>query len=661
MECDGDDEQRAMQVEIADGDADSAEDDCAQEQLDRSDDGGEGGEDNQCDGDDRGADESDARGRLNVEAEVAALRALCHLAREGTPRPEQEAELARLKAGDVIGDVRLGDVDPAHGHYVDVRMIERYERMWSHLAASEACTAHMSTVASGWPPTLADVEQAYRDLDGAYRRRYRGGDHTGGEDPSQALIVYLVAEARAGYWSPGDILVDALVRTLERSASTMIASRHWPHCPDPFGGRSVPRHVHGSACVLSDEIDVDYFVLVARRSDTAEAVLVAVPEAGRAHAIAAASLLHGSPHDRAAASMPVDAAGTCRCVRPCASMLPAFLGAVATVLRKPASALHPEDGIGERDVAIADGARHVSFAVQAIPSLYDAPRGVIQALHEIDDGPYAWRQAEQLCGLWIEPGQLALALSLAAGARAATMVDPPASSLTDMAAAAYEGPLDAPGMCDEAKALVATRIWRRVCSTAADAMGRLPDGERLIDVALALGVAPTDAERAVPELLCGRLIEPAVRAMVRARGLGIVTDVQTMDAPDRRVLDVPAVQAMGVAARLAPDDDPTSNGVMVLADVIARQGGRVDVGRDLASSHHLAEALTRTLWPSASPDERAAWARLYAADPTSRPDPTDVALMEALALRMGIALGDHHRATAGALCGLLALAVHWPA
>ncbi|AGO83102.1 hypothetical protein pdul_cds_880 [Pandoravirus dulcis] len=595
---------------------------------------------------------------LDVKAEVAALDALCYWARERIIRSDQEDELERLKAGDVLGDVRLADADPTHGSDTDTQLIERYRRMWQRLADSKACVAHMSTVASGWPPTLADVERAYRDLDAAYRRRCHGGDHIGDgeDDPARTLITYLAAEARAGHPYPGDILADAVSRALERS-NTLITSRRWPQYPDPFGGRLVPRHAHGSACVSSGDIDVDYFVLVACRSDTAEAVLMGVPEAGRARAIAGASLLHEAPPECVAASMPVDATDLCRCVRPYVAMLPAFLGAVAAALHKPVLVLPSEDRVKEEDVALADGAWHVSSAMQAMPSMYDAPHSVIQAVDEIDDRPYAWRQAEQLFGLRLEPGQLALALSLAAGTRAATMVDLPASSLADRAATAYDGPLDAPGLCAEAGALVAARIWRRVCADGADGKGQLPDGERLIEIALALDIAPTDAERAVPELLCGRLIEPIVRATMRARGMGMVGDVRVPDASGH-TLGALTVQGMAIAARLAPEEDPRTSGAVVLADAITQRGGHVDPG--ITHSHSLAEVLTRTLWPSANRDECDAWARLYAADPTSRPDPDDAALMEALASRMGIPVDDHHRATAGALCGLLALAVHWP-
>ncbi|AJF97010.1 hypothetical protein TW95_gp0276 [Pandoravirus inopinatum] len=653
-------------IEGKEGDAtDENENKVRRDDTDRHD-----GSDSGGDHDDGGLYEPIASGfvsaGLDVEAEAAALDALCYWTRENIIRPDQEVELARLKAGDVLGDVRLADADPAHGSATDTQLIERYRRMWRRLADSDACVAHMSTVASGWPPTLADVERAYRDLDAAYRRRCHGSNPAGDseDDTAQTLIAYLAAEARAGRPYPGDILADAVVRTLERSSSTLVASQRWPHYPDPFGGRSVPRHVHGPACVASGEVDADYFVLAVCRSETAEAVLMSVPEGGRARAIAGASLLHDVSHKRIAASMPVDVTGLCRCVRPYATMLPTFLGAVATVLHRPAYG-PPEDGIEEDqdhdddDDVIADGAWHVSSAMQAMPSLYDAPRSVVQAVDEIDDRPYAWRQAEQLCGLLIEPGQLALALSLAAGARAATMVDPPASSLADMAAAAYDGPLDAPGMCAEAGALVAARIWRRICAGSADDTGRLPGGGRLVEVALALDLAPTDAERAVPELLCGRLIEPIVRATMRARGMGMVGDVQPTDASSH-TLGALTVRGMAIAARLAPENDPMTSGAMVLADAIAQRGGCVDLDRDLSNSHRLAEVFTRTLWPSAGGDECDAWERLYAADHTSRPDPADVALLEALASRMGIPVDDHHQVTAGALCGLLALAVHWP-
>ncbi|AVK76410.1 hypothetical protein pneo_cds_803 [Pandoravirus neocaledonia] len=629
---------------------------------DRTDGDNGGGEGNESSGDHAAPpDDTETQGTratLNVEAEAARLQSLCLWAREGLLTARQADELARLKAGDAIGGVRLAEADVDHGSDTDERLIQRYARMWKRLDDARACVAFLALALAAWPPTLVDVERVYRDIEAAHRRRYS----ISGDDPNAAdtLIAYLAAEARAGHPCPGDILADALGQAVLRAMTVGVAmSKRWPHCPDPFGGRPVPRHVHGAGCVSSSSPasgDFDYFLLVARRSDTAEAVLLSVPDDGDARAIAGVSLLHEIPCDRKAPTMPLDPTGLCPCVRPYAAFLPAFLGSVASVLHIPTTAL--DNGDDAQSYVLADGIWQLVSALQPMPSLFDAPRKVVDVIDAIDDSPYAWRQAEQLCGIRIEPGQLALALSLAVGERAAAAIDLPMASLADMAGSVYAGPLDTPAMCAEAMALVATHIWRRVCAGAADARGQLPNADRLVGVALALGIVPSDAERAVPEFLCGRLMEPVVQAMMRARGFGTVANVPMADA-STCTLGAYAAEAMGVAARLSPDDNPVGD-TIILAEVIQQRGGHIDTHEDLSSNYALACAFARTLWPSASAAERDAWTRLYGADPASRPDPADAALLIQLALRMGIRVDDHHRDTAAALCGLLALAVHWP-
>ncbi|AJF97015.1 hypothetical protein TW95_gp0281 [Pandoravirus inopinatum] len=304
MEDDGD--QHVMQVEIVDdgddtvdgvecqanGDGDNGNsnvDDDAQNSIDDG-----SAEDDDCDCDDILFDEAMTHAVLDVEAEEAVLVTLCHWAREGLLTPEQGVELARLKAGDILDGVRLADISPAHGSHTDGRLVMRYARMWSHLADSRACIAFLSSRVDAWPPTLADVEQAYRDLDDAYRERCRTHDgdddndnnEEGEENAGQSLIAYLIDDARAGDPYPGDMLADALDQALQRMATGTMSQR-WPQYRDPFAGRSVPRHVHGSGCVSSTaEGDLDYYVVVAHRSDTVEAVLLAVTKGSGACAVA---------------------------------------------------------------------------------------------------------------------------------------------------------------------------------------------------------------------------------------------------------------------------------------------------------------------------------------------------------------------------------------
>ncbi|AVK74804.1 hypothetical protein pqer_cds_382 [Pandoravirus quercus] len=576
---------------------------------------------------------------IDVAGETAALEALCEAARQGSLTRDQEARLARFRAGDAIGGVPLATTDPAGGSDTDAEMIDRYEHMWKGLARSFTCAFVLSARLSEWPPTPVDIEDAYRDM-----------DHPQPDVPD-LFVSYLVGQARAGYhYCVGRLLVDALVCALERTLIDHVSAR-WPGFADPFAGRAVPRTTdgHGDGDKPSTVV-ADHFMVAAARQDTTEVVLITVTEDGAARAVAGASLVDGTPRDEIAVSVPVDVTGLCGGVCAYARFLPFFLGAIAAHFQYESQpAARPAVGPD------TNGVFNLVYALQEMPSLFDVPHNVVRVLDDLDAAPQVWWEAKVLCA-WIEPGQLALALSLAAGAQAVAAVDfslPP--SLADIAAVAYAGPLDAPGLCAEAAARVAVQIWRRVCASKADDEGRLPGAARLVEAAAALDVVPNASERLVPELLCGRLIEPVISVMGRARGLGPLAR-----PPDARTdaLDVAAVEAMGRASRLAADVDPGLGGVM--AGAVEKLGGRLDAAKDLGTGHRLAQALTQTLWPSADHDERAAWARLYAADPDSAPAPDDIALLSGLASRMGIEVNGHHRATAGALCGLLALAVHLP-
>ncbi|AGO84083.2 hypothetical protein psal_cds_392 [Pandoravirus salinus] len=578
---------------------------------------------------------------IDVAGETAALEALCEAARQGTLTCDQETRLARFRAGDALGGVPLATTDAEGGTDTDAAMVDRYEHMWKGLARSFACVFLLSARLSEWPPTLVDIEDAYRRV-----------DHPQPDVPD-LFVSYLVGQARAGYhFCVGRLLVDALECALER---TLIdhASARWPGFADPFAGRAVPRTTGGHGGDDDPVTVVDYFVVAAAREDTTEVVLITVAEDGAARAVAGASLVDGTPRDQIAVSVPVGVAGLCGDVHAYARFLPSFLGAIAARFQYESQPATARPAV-EPDT---NGVLNLVHALQEMPSLFDVPRAIVRVLDDLDAAPQVWWEAKVMCA-WIEPGQLALALSLAAGAQAVAAVDLSLPlSLADAAAAAYAGPLDAPGLCAEAAARVAVQIWRRVCASKADDEGRLPGAGRLVEAAVALGAVPSASERLVPELLCGRLVEPAIRAMGRARGLA-----PPARPPAARIdaLDAAAIDAMGRASRLAADLDPTVGGVVAMAGTVEKLGGRLDAVEDLGTGHRLAQALTRMLWPSADHDERAAWARLYAADPESTPAPDDIALLSGLASRTRIKVNDHHRATAGALCGLLALAVHLP-
>jgi hypothetical protein len=614
-----------------------------------------------------GADEIDAVGgstalpqafakrlrvQLYVADEVNKLEALCQSARSGQLSPGDKSRLERLREGDAVGGVSLSSIDTANDSNTDESFVERYERLWSGIAESRECVALLSLVGGDWPPTPADVEHVYRAT-----------DHTGTGAPG-LFVRYLVAQARDGlHLYVTRLLADALVCARERLPIDGRPQR-WPGFVEPFKGREMPC----AAATDPTRAAVDYFITVADRCDTVEVILAATapvdPAAAAgatdgdrsfgAYAVAGLSLASGTSCDRIVASMPIDVERLCGEVRPLARFLPAFLGAIAAHYQGS-----PKPAEWPLVASETDGVDHALVVLRDMPSFFDVPRHVADALLRVDPDERTWHEARLSCA-WFDSGQLALAVSMAAGAKAAASLERTETclpSLAEMAAAAYEGPLDSPVLCAEAASIAAVCAWRRACADEADDWGRLPQAHRLVEAAVALGVIPTEAEESTPERLCGRLVEPAVLALMRARA--VHAPAAPRDWVERARWHQPIVNAMGRASRLPSDLDLDNGQMAVIAGAIQEYaGGDPDAYQDLETGREAAEILTKILWPRPTVGEYAAWTRLYAADPLSEPHPDDVVTLSRLASRMGINVLDSHRETAGALCGLLALAVH---
>jgi len=91
-------------------------------------------------------------------------------------------------------------------------------------------------------------------------------------------------------------------------------------------------------------------------------------------------------------------------------------------------------------------------------------------------------------------------------------------------------------------------IWQRTCSASpVQPSGGLPGADRLFDAAAALGVTPSEAQRATPELLCADLALPAVRQAA--------TSVYGIAAPDMGRVR-PSVSTRGGPLFGAPTTNP---------------------------------------------------------------------------------------------------------
>lgn len=483
------------------------------------------------------------------EQAVADLGALDERIVRGSADVDDLREALRLTLGGSIGGVAGaipvgGPRRPAARARQPefAKVVQLYTYLWPalgdpvHAAALGAVRAH----ATGWPPTLADVVLAYDAVDPQWAGRYIYRVGREAIDSPMFYVIYELVDGLQGAVMRRAARDTARQRTAQGIAGGITATGF----VDPFAGDAWGAVVDRGAFARLEGCDPErtYFLFEQDAEEGAHMALFAITPGAREATLAASVLVPTSwPAIAVGPFVPVPAArrsqsGVPRltpALQPYADSVSLFLAALASS--------HPyyvddrdedsdredgdeEDGEEQEERAsqialtsallepIPAGARQVKDAMLPMGSSLVLPDAVRRFIEQTYDDPHEEWYYGRARGALIDECRLVLALRLfegQVGARLTALRNRPRSSLTDLAARAYTGPLREGMAPTEALDRAAAYAWQGVCTAPALPSGRLADAGRLLDVALLWGVQPDASEIVRPELLCGRLSGPA--------------------------------------------------------------------------------------------------------------------------------------------------------
>jgi len=443
----------------------------------------------------------------NVAASVSDMQARCQRILDGSSNADDVSEVGRLATGGIIGapsapwaaerDLPPGPCGP---------LGNAYYYLWHKLAANdhEAALGAVRSAAQAWPPTFKDVVRAYAAIDPSLADRCTRiiKEHT-----TDRPIAEVASELVAG--------LDAVVRRHQK-LDTCYTGPPSPRDASPFAvGDWAPLLDPQSAIWIGGcDPNISYFVLELVEDSQNVAVLLAIyPAYNEAKVVDTAVVPHGEPPTKAAQFAPggylyerdYGRRVMSDALRPYMASLVPFLASLAA---SESCCSHDSKG-SNAEVALFDpmpaGAQQIKAALVPFCSSFALPTAVrdyvntayVRASHHLDE----------IRGVPVDECNLVLALRLFGAqlyARSAHLQYPP-RTLFDFAARAYRGPLRRGMVPDEVIDRAGVYAWQGTCGAPALPSGRLPDADRLLDVATVWGIEPNAAETARPELLCEQL------------------------------------------------------------------------------------------------------------------------------------------------------------
>lgn len=433
-------------------------------------------------------DASDAYAR-----DIQVLSEQIQRVRAGAADAEDMREIMRLAAG----HIESGTQAARWGGGFYQRLLGAYDGMWESLswgdgaAAAAVAEAARTGRISGWPPTFADAQSVYAELEPATT-----GLH----------VARIEQQNAANLRHAGQALGSALAQAVRRRAA--VASLD----PSAFSLVADTRTLVPSlACAPASP----YYLLRFYVNTEAWAMLVNLaPRPGQGTLVLAISIPDDARRIRYRARAAAPAHSLTTALQPLMGQMGLFLAALARSApwEEPVPLGAASSSILE---PLPAGVAQIDALMVPVPSLLALPSAVQYALtligpenaNDVDDGA--------LYGTEIDECHLALAIRLFVGqidarAMAAVARRQARTSLTERAAAAYTGPLDPRLAPHQALDRAAAYAWRRVCAAPALPDGHLADSERLVEAAALWGidVDPSVAARR-PELLCGQLASGA--------------------------------------------------------------------------------------------------------------------------------------------------------
>ncbi|AGO83335.1 hypothetical protein pdul_cds_1056 [Pandoravirus dulcis] len=407
----------------------------------------------------------------------------------GTADAGDMREIMRL----VAGHIESGTQAARWGGGFYQRLLNAYDGLWEALswgdgiAAAAVAEAARAGRISGWPPTFADVQSVYAELEPA-----TAGLH----------VARIEQQNAANLRHAGQALGSALAQAVRRRAA--IASLD----PSAF---SLVADAHALAPSLACAPASPYYLLRFYVNTEAWVMLVNLaPRPGQGPLVLAISIPDDARRIRYRARVAAPAHSLTAALQPLMGQMGLFLAALARSApwEDPVPLDAPSSSILE---PLPAGAAQIDALMVPVPSSLALPSAVQYALtligpenvSDIDDGA--------LYGTEVDECHLALAIRLFVGqidarAMAAVARRQARTSLTERAAAVYTGPLDPLMAPHQVLDRAAAYAWRRTCAAPALPDGHLADSERLVEAAALWGidVDPSVAARR-PELLCSQL------------------------------------------------------------------------------------------------------------------------------------------------------------
>lgn len=429
-------------------------------------------------------DASDAYAR-----DIQALNQQTQRLQAGTADADDTREIMRL----VAGHIESGTQAARWGGGFYPRLLDAYDGLWEGLtwgngvAAAAVAEAARDGRVSGWPPTFADVQRVYAELEPA-----TAGLH----------VARLEQQSAANPRHAGQSLGSALAQAVRRRVA--VASLD----PSAFSLVADARALAPSlACAPASPY---YLLRFYVNTETWVMLVNLAPQPGQGTLVLAISIPDDARRIRYRSRMAAPAYSLTTALQPVMGQMGLFLAALARPApwEDPVPLDAPSSSILE---PLPAGAAQIDALMVPVPSSLALPSAVQYALtligpehaNDVDDGA--------LYGTEVDECHLALAIRLFVGqidARAmATVARRQArASLTERAAAVYTGPLDPRLAPHQVLDRAAAYAWRRTCAAPALPDGHLADSERLVEAAAlwGIGVDPSVAARR-PELLCGQL------------------------------------------------------------------------------------------------------------------------------------------------------------
>ncbi|AGO85821.1 hypothetical protein psal_cds_1397 [Pandoravirus salinus] len=450
--------------------------------------------------DDLGGDDGDTMDASDIhERDVQTLDQRIDRLQSGTANAEDLGEIVRLAAG----HIESGTQAARRGGGFYPRLRKAYDSLWESLTWGSGAAAVVAEAAragriSGWPPTFADVQAVYAEMEPA-----TAGRHMARIEDESAVSGPAIAGQSLGMALGQAVRRQAALASMDPSALTLATDAR-------DLAQSLACTPTGAYYVLRFYVDSEAWVMLVNLT----------PQPGHSPLVSAISMPDDAHRFRYRMHVAAPPFSVSPALQPLIDRVAPFLASLARPA--PWEEPVPLDALSSLLLEpLPTGAAQIDALMVPVPSSLALPSGVQYALTLIGRENANAVDDASLYGAQVDECHLALAVRLFAGQIDARLAGASArrqaqTSLVQAAAAAYNGPLDLGLVSRDVLDRAAAYAWQRTCRAPSLPNGRLRDSARLVEAAAVwgVGVDPLVVARR-PELLCHQLAPLAV-ARLRA-------------------------------------------------------------------------------------------------------------------------------------------------